>query len=154
MIAFLDAANAHHERAVALLSQEIDDDFAVNLLTLAEILVDPTRAGRCDTVLRTLGDLGVETLQFPADAAATLAELRAQTLLKMPDSCVLLSALDGRARLASFDDRLIKAPLPDGLANEESAPGSLARRPTGTLPGAPRYSLSGVDRPTPSPTRG
>jgi predicted nucleic acid-binding protein len=109
LIAFLDAADAHHERAVTLLSQEIDDDFAVNLLTLAEILVAPTRAGRCDLVLRALGDLGVETLQFPADAAVTLAELRAQTLLKMPDCCVLLSALDRRARLASFDDRVVKA---------------------------------------------
>lgn len=109
LIAFLDAADAHHERAVALLSREIDDDFAVNLLTLAEILVVPTRAGRCGTVLRALDDLGVETLQFPADAAVTLAELRAQMLLKMPDCCVLLSALDRRARLASFDDRVVKA---------------------------------------------
>ncbi|HEY6795381.1 MAG TPA: type II toxin-antitoxin system VapC family toxin [Kineosporiaceae bacterium] len=109
LIAFLDAADAHHERAAALLSQEIDDDFAVNILTLAEILVAPTRAGRCDQVLRAVGDLEVETLQFPADAAVTLAELGAQTLLKMPDCCVLLSALDRRARLASFDDRLIKA---------------------------------------------
>ena len=109
LIAFLDAGDAHHERAMTLLSREIDDDFAVNLLTLAEILVAPTRTGRRDTVLRALADLDVETLQFPADAAVTLAELRAQTLLKMPDCCVLLSALDRRARLASFDDRVVKA---------------------------------------------
>jgi predicted nucleic acid-binding protein len=109
LIAFLDAGDAHHERAMALLSREIDDDFAVNLLTLAEILVAPTRTGMRDTVLRVLADLEVETLQFPQGSAVTLAQLRADTLLKMPDCCVLLSALDQQARLASFDDRLMKA---------------------------------------------
>jgi predicted nucleic acid-binding protein len=109
LIAFLDAGDAHHERAMALLSREIDDDFAVNLLTLAEILVAPTRTGRRDTVRRVLADLEVETLQFPPGSAVTLAQLRVDTLLKMPDCCVLLSLLDEQARLASFDDRLIKA---------------------------------------------
>lgn len=71
--------------------------------------VAPTRTGQRDTVLRILTDLSVETLQFPEGAAVTLAELRAETVLKMPDCCVLLSALDQQARLASFDDRLVKA---------------------------------------------
>lgn len=109
LIAFLDAADAHHQRAMTLLSREIDEEFAVNLLTLAEILVAPTRTGRRDTVLRALADLEVQTLGFPEGSAATLAQLRVETLMKMPDCCVLLSALDRRARLGSFDDRLIKA---------------------------------------------
>jgi predicted nucleic acid-binding protein len=109
LIAFLDAGDAHHERAMTLLSREIDDDFAVNLLTLAEILAAPTRTGRRDTVLRVLADLEVETVGFPKGSAVTLAQLRVETLLKMPDCCVLLSALEQQARLASFDDRLIKA---------------------------------------------
>lgn len=50
---------AHHERAMTLLASEIDDDFAVNLLTLAEILVAPTRAGRTGAVLSILDDLSV-----------------------------------------------------------------------------------------------
>jgi predicted nucleic acid-binding protein len=115
LIGYLDAGDAHHNRATALLTREIDDDFAVNLLTLAEILVVPTRTGRRDRVLAMLTDLAVETLQFPAAAAVTLAHLRAETLLKMPDCCVLLSALDQQARLASFDDRLIKAAQARGV---------------------------------------
>jgi predicted nucleic acid-binding protein len=115
LIGYLDAGDAHHNRATALLTREIDDDFAVNLLTLAEILVVPTRTGRRDRVLAMLTDLAVETLQFPAAAAVTLAQLRAETLLKMPDCCVLLSALDQQARLASFDDRLIKAAQARGV---------------------------------------
>ena len=108
LIGYLDAGDAHHERASALLAREIDDDFGVNPLTLAEILVAPTRNGQRDTVLDILDDLGVDTLQFPAGSAAMLAQLRAETLLKMPDCCVLLSARDREARLASFDERVIK----------------------------------------------
>jgi predicted nucleic acid-binding protein len=115
LIGYLDAGDAHHDRATALLTREIDDDFAVNLLTLAEILVAPTRTGQRDTVLSILTDLAVETLQFPDGAAETLAQLRADTVLKMPDCCVLLSALDQQARLASFDDRLVKAALARGV---------------------------------------
>lgn len=115
LIGYLDASDAHHERATALLTSEIDDDFAVNLLTLAEILVAPTRTGQRDMVLGILDDLGVETLQFPADSAATLARLRAETLLTMPDCCVLLSARGRQARLASFDERVVKAALALGI---------------------------------------
>ncbi len=109
LIGYLDASDAHHDRATALLTREIYDDFAVNLLTLAEILVAPTRTKQRDTVLSILTDLAVETLQFPEGAAEALAQLRAETALKMPDCCVLLSALDQQARLATFDDRLVKA---------------------------------------------
>jgi predicted nucleic acid-binding protein len=115
LIGLLDAGDVHHERATALLTREIEDVFAVNILTLAELLVAPTRAGRRDGVLRLFADLDVVTLQFSEDSAMTLAQLRAETLLKMPDCCVLLSALDQRARLASFDDRLIKAARARGV---------------------------------------
>ena len=115
LIGYLDAGDAHHERATALLSREIDDDFGVNLLTLAEILVAPTRTGQRDRALAILDDLGIDTLQFPAGSAVTLAQLRTETLLKMPDCCVLLSARDRQARLASFDERVIKAARALGL---------------------------------------
>jgi hypothetical protein len=66
-------------------------------------------------VLGILADLAVETLQLPQGATETLAQLRAETLLKMPDCCVLLSALDQQARLASFDDRLNEAAQTRGI---------------------------------------
>lgn len=115
LIGYLDSGDAHHARAVALLANEIEDDFAVNLLTLAEILVAPTRTGRRDVVLAALADLEVQTLQFPPGSAVTLAQLRAGTALKMPDCCVLLSALDQQARLASFDSRLVEAARSRGV---------------------------------------
>ena len=36
LIGYLDAADAHHELATALLTREVDDDLAVNILTVAE----------------------------------------------------------------------------------------------------------------------
>lgn len=115
LIGYLDADEAHHEPATALLDREIDDDFAVNLLTLAEVLVAPSRTGQRDTVLGVLHDLEVQTLPFPADSAVMLAQLRVDTGLTMPDCCVLLSAIQQAARLASFDDRVLRAARTAGI---------------------------------------
>lgn len=108
IIAYLDSDDVHHDRAEALLAREIDDDFAINSLTLAEVLVVPARDNRMDDARATLSDLEVRELPFPAEAGATLARLRADTNLKMPDCCVLLTAEYAGARLASFDDRLAR----------------------------------------------
>jgi predicted nucleic acid-binding protein len=109
LIAYLDGDDDHHERAEELLAREIDDEFAVNSLTLAEVLVVPARENRMPAVRAALDALEVRELSFPADAGIKLAQLRAATMLKMPDCCVLLAAEDSNARLASFDDRLIRA---------------------------------------------
>ena len=109
LIAYLDSDDAQHTRAEELLAREIDDDFAANPLTLAEVLVIPARDGRLDQVQAALRDLDVQELSFPADSAVKLAQLRADTGLKMPDCCVLLAAEAKGARVASFDDRLTHA---------------------------------------------
>lgn len=106
LIAYLDSEDAQHARAETLLAQEIDDDFAANTLTLAEVLVMPARQQRLDAAREALEDLDVNELAFPPDSAVKLAHLRASTNLKMPDCCVLLAAEDVQARVASFDDQL------------------------------------------------
>lgn len=116
LIAYLDGDDTHHARADALLAREIDDDFAANSLTLAEVLVVPVRENRLDSVRAALADLELQELAFPADSAVKLADLRANTNLKMPDCCVLLAAEGANARLASFDDRLADAAAARNLA--------------------------------------
>ncbi len=106
LIAYLDSNDAHHTRAEGLLAREIDDDFAANTLTLAEVLVMPARERRIETAREALEGLEVTELAFPGDAALKLAQLRAGTTLKMPDCCVLLAAEEVRARVATFDARL------------------------------------------------
>lgn len=109
LIAYLDAEDAQHDTAVSLLAREIDDDFAANPLTLAEVLVGPTRTGRLDAALAALRHLEVAERPFPTDTAARLARLPADTGLRMPDCCVLLAAQDSPTRVAAFDERLRKA---------------------------------------------
>ncbi|MEO7195412.1 MAG: PIN domain-containing protein [Pseudonocardiaceae bacterium] len=115
LIAYLDSEDGHHEAAEKLLAASIEDEFAVNTLTLAEVLVVPARDDRLDAVLAVLRDLEVDELPFPTDLAVRLAQLRADTGLKMPDCCVLLAAEAVGACVASFDDRLVKAAEARGL---------------------------------------
>lgn len=50
----------------------------------------------------------MDDLDLPANAATELATLRAQTNLRLPDCCVLLSAQLEHASLLTFDERLGK----------------------------------------------
>jgi predicted nucleic acid-binding protein len=115
LIAYLDASDLHHGVAEGLLAREIDDEFAVNSLTLAEVLVGPAHDGRLESVIAILDDLEVRTLPLPADAATRLARLRATSRLRMPDCCVLLTADEEEARVATFDARLADAAERHGL---------------------------------------
>ena len=109
LIAYLDRDDEHHVDAERLLVREVDEDFGVNSLTLAEVFVAPARDGRLDRATTALRDLEVDELPFPVDTALTLAQLRAETGLKMPDCCVLLAAEPLRARVGTCDNRLRKA---------------------------------------------
>ncbi len=120
LIASLVPQDIHHAAGEALF-RTTTQGLLVNTVTLAEILVSPIRAGRVDEVLATLTDLGVREAEFPPDAARTLAGLRVDTGQKMPDCCVLLTALERRASIASFDDRLLLAAAKLGLPIENPA---------------------------------
>ncbi len=109
LIAYLDGDNVLHHAAETLLAAAIDDDFGANSLTLAEVLVVPTRTGRVVAVQAALYDVEMKVLPFPPDTAVRLAQLRVNTGLKVPDCCVLLAAEDSHATVATFDDRLVRA---------------------------------------------
>lgn len=115
LIGYLDSDDVHHDSAMALLEREIDDDFVASSLTLAEVLVGPTRARRVVDAVGALRDLEVSEQPLPADAAVKLAELRATTGLRMPDCCVLLATRELQARVASWDVRLKNAAMKMGL---------------------------------------
>ena len=118
LIAVLTPADAHHQAGLGLLARAIADaeDLLVNPITLAEALVFPAREGPDQVAEQAaaLADLGVTEVPFPPGAAGDLAMLRT-TGLRMPDCCVLLTALDRQAALASFDDQLRRAALTRGV---------------------------------------
>ena len=118
LIAVLTPADPHHRAGRELLAQAIADadDLLVNPVTLAEALVFPAREGRVRVAEQAfaLAELGVTEIPFPQGAAGDLAMLRAAGL-KMPHCCVLLTAMDRQATLASFDDQLRHAALTHGV---------------------------------------
>jgi predicted nucleic acid-binding protein len=88
----------------------------MSVLTRAEVLVVPARAGRRRAAEDILDQLSIGTWELPRDAAGQLAELRAHTGLRMPDCCVLLTAeINGPAELATFDERLAQAAAERGI---------------------------------------
>lgn len=109
LIGHLDATDAHHRRASALLMDLAAEPLAASPLSLAEALVGPARAGQLDRVTAVLGQLGVTSVPLQDSAPVQLALLRAGTGLKMPDSCVLLAAEQVGCVVATFDDRLAVA---------------------------------------------
>lgn len=104
LIAFLDAADAHHDSARDVVA--LPDAFGIHALTLAETLVGGVRAGRLDEMATAIAAVGIRELERPPAEPLTLARLRVETGLKLPDCCVLALAEGHGARLATYDHRL------------------------------------------------
>lgn len=118
LIAQLDQGDAHHEEARQRLRTVVEQRFGLgaSTITIAEVLVEPTRTGTLRTARTALQALGIEELSLPTDAAERLAALRADTGLKLPACCVLLAAEAANGGLLTFDERLARAAAERGLA--------------------------------------
>jgi predicted nucleic acid-binding protein len=109
LIAHFYANDSHHSQADAALLQTAGHPLAASSITLAEVLVGPTRIGKLDAARAALETLEVEEVPVRAGTAERLAGLRADTGLKLPDCCVLLAAQEVHAdAVLTFDDQLSK----------------------------------------------
>ncbi len=116
LIAQLDSTDAHHQRARELLLDSSEQQLGASVITLAEALVSPAQAGRLDEAHNALHELAVKPIDLGADSAPSLALLRAETGLRMPDCCVLhAAAKTGAETIATFDERLALAASARGL---------------------------------------
>jgi predicted nucleic acid-binding protein len=122
LVGHFESADAHHTDATALLRAHALESFAASVITLAEIYVGAARAGQADRLHQLLAQLQIESLDLPAGAARRLGELRATTKLKMPDCCVLYSAEQHDAAIATFDDKLAARAAELGLTVATSQP--------------------------------
>lgn len=120
LIAHLDASDAHHARAGALLEAVGETALSASRVTLAEVLVGPTRAGKLELAMAALAQLGIEGVGLDADAPVRLAGLRTSTGLQMPGCCVLLAAEQVNGQVATFDAALAAAARTLGLAVVET----------------------------------
>jgi predicted nucleic acid-binding protein len=116
LIAYFDPSDAHHGRIQAQLT-ESDEPLAASVITLAETLVHPFRAGRLNEAQQLLERLEVRPIGIDGPETGLLAQLRAETGLPMPDCCVIQAADRVHAStVISFDDRLTRVAAARGLA--------------------------------------
>jgi len=118
LIAHLDRHDALHAAAQERLRAAVKQSarFGTSTITLAEVLVDPTRSGTIRAAQAALDALAVAELPLPPSAAERLAALRTDTGLKLPDCCVLLAAETANGAVLTFDDRLARTAAERGLA--------------------------------------
>ena len=115
LIAHLDATDSHHERADRLLAASGSETLSASVVTLAEVLVGPSRTGAVDRALAALEQLAVLAVPIEPATPVRLALLSAETGLTLPDCCVLLAAAESGAAVATVDDRLAAAATSRGL---------------------------------------
>ena len=115
LIALFDANDVHHAAAETLFADYPTEPMTIGPINQAEVLVRAARENRDQQMLADLRALGIETTALPDDAGVRLARLRARTNAKMPDCCVLLTAEQTSARVATFDQRLAESATVLGL---------------------------------------
>jgi len=121
LIAFLDEHDPHHRDSKDLIEANFVEGFAVSAVTLAEVLVHPAKAGKEDRALSSIRRLGVKTIGVEPDGGMSIAHLRANHAIRMPDALVLHCALSTGSRIATFDRGLKTAAHEAGLGTVEVA---------------------------------
>jgi len=104
LIAYIDPTDHHHAAAIDELAAA-EPPLWVHPVTLAEVLVNPTRRGEHIEILDQLTAIGVAVDPTPIDPVA-LAALRANSGCKLPDCCVMATANSHRSGILTFDERL------------------------------------------------
>ena len=109
IIGFLDAGDAHHlgARAVLAGALEIGESVAMAASAFAECLVGPARQGdgAIQTVRSLVDRVPISIVPLDADIATTAARVRAAHRgLRLPDALVIATAIEAAAdRLVTTD---------------------------------------------------
>lgn len=109
VIAFLDAGDDQHDRAVHLARERLaaGDEILVGASVYAEVMVRPLQRGAEATVDAFLDGIGTTIVPVDRTAARLAAQLRARhRSLRLPDAMALAAALGSGAELLSLDQRL------------------------------------------------
>jgi predicted nucleic acid-binding protein len=109
VIAFLDAGDDQHERAVDLLRPLLGAvaEIAIGASVYAEVMVRPLARGTGATVDEFIDAIGATVLAIDRELARLAAGLRARhRSLRLPDALSLATALVTDADLITLDQRL------------------------------------------------
>jgi len=122
LIALLNDRDTHHQWALQMFIDTVAEDLAISALNLAEALVHPTKAGRYREFMESIHGLGLEVQGLDHSDVSSLANLRAESGLRMPDSVALHVALRSDSALATTDVALAKAALGASLRVIQPSP--------------------------------
>lgn len=120
IIAFLDAADEQHERAIDKLRPRLaaGDEVLVSASVYAEVMVRPLQRGTDGKVDEFLDAIGAAVVTVDRELARRAAQLRARhRSLRLADALSLATAHAAGAELLTLDHRLRR------LANAEGASG-------------------------------
>ncbi len=115
LIALFGRSDAHNARSQRFFESHLLEGFVIHPLTLTEVLVGGARLGKLNQLDRDIRAMGVEVSQPDLGEPLLLAEIRSVTGLKLPDCCVLVTALQLAAPLFTFDEQLARVALSQGL---------------------------------------
>ena len=109
VIAFLDAGDDQHARAVRALGDRLaaGDDILVGASVYAEVMVRPVQRGADTAVDAFLEAIGATVVPVDRGVARLAAQLRARhRSLRLPDALALATALACGAELLTLDQGL------------------------------------------------
>jgi predicted nucleic acid-binding protein len=109
VIAFLDAGDDQHQRAVDLLRPRLGAgaEIVIGASVYAEVMVRPLARGTGAKVDEFLDAIGATVLAIDRELARRAAGLRARhRSLRLPDAMSLATALTAGAELLTLDQRL------------------------------------------------
>jgi predicted nucleic acid-binding protein len=109
VIAFLDAGDDQHERAVELLRPRLaaGEEILIGASVYAEVMVRPLARGSGGTVDEFIEAIGATVLAIDREPARRAADLRVRhRSLRLPDALSLATALKAGADLVTLDPRL------------------------------------------------
>lgn len=109
VIALYDSKDLNHKWSLQLFRETVAFELVMSSLTYAEALVHPIRSGKQKAFEKGVSGLGIKIQGINPGDAVKLAQIRANTKLKMPDAIVLATALELEAAVATTDKSLASA---------------------------------------------
>ena len=111
VIAFLDASDDQHQRAIDVLRPRLaaGDRIVLAASVYAEILIHPIKRNADKAIDEFITAIGADIIAIDRDIARRAAQLRAtHSRIRLPDALSLATALATGADLLTFDQRLAK----------------------------------------------
>jgi predicted nucleic acid-binding protein len=109
LIAATEPSDMHHTQAVAIMTAAAPGSMLIHPLNLAEVLVGGVRKGVGEQLREAIVAAGVVTTSGDVAEPLSIATVRVDTRLKLPDAVLLATAQALEADLATFDESLAAA---------------------------------------------